>query len=177
MKPGKPDFFFFFSGVNLATELHCCSSQRVDYYYLFFPPTQMFSTLSSDSNAWSSGYSPLLQSQGFHCPLLFCFGPLPVGNVSAKPWNMDSWLGSTWGKWNCVNSDGATCFRGQGSSECTLLYENGSLEERLSFLDGQSEYKGTIYATHSASANPPLYKSAYVATDLLDTGGSVDKYH
>ena len=47
------------------------------------------------------------------------------------------------------------------------LCENGSLEERRSFLDGQLGHKETIYATHSESANPPLHKSAYGATGLL----------
>ena len=39
-----------------------------------------------------TAYSPLLSSQGFHCLLLLCFGPLPVENACEKSWNLDSWL-------------------------------------------------------------------------------------
>lgn len=51
-----------------------------------------------------------------------------------------------------------------------MLCENGRIEEWWGFLDGQLEYKGTIYATHSVLANPPLHKSVYGATDFLKTG-------
>ena len=52
-----------------------------------------------------------------------------------------------------------------------MLHENRSLEKRWTGrLDGQLEYKRTIYATYSASAYPPLHKSAYGAADLLKTG-------
>ncbi len=36
-------------------------------------------------------------------------------------------------------------------------------------FSGQLEYKESIYATHSASDNPPLHKSAYGAKGLLKT--------
>lgn len=69
------------------------------------------------------------------------------------------------GKWNHVSSDGATCCRGLGSSEST--FAPWKWKPGRSFLDGQLKYKGTIYATHSATANPPLHNSAYGATDSL----------
>lgn len=58
--------------------------------------------------------------------------------------------------------------KGQVNVLCSMKME--ALEEWWSSLNVQLKYKGTIYAMHSALANPPLHKSAYKATEFLKPG-------
>lgn len=95
--------------------------------------------------------------------LCFCsvLGPCLLEMAVRSPGIGTAGWDSAWGKWNHGSSNGANCCcRGLGSRESTV-----AAWKQRSF--GQLTYKGTICATHSALANPPLHKSAYGATGSL----------